>query len=353
MGWCSQRCGDQLQLLPMSDGGDGFGEVIGSLTGGVTQTVLTCDAAHRRCVARWWWHDRTRTAILETAGVVGLAMLPAGKFHPFDLDTFGVGKLLRAAFDKGARRVLVGLGGSATNDGGFGMARALGWQFRTREGKTVESWTELTSAVELRRPVNLPRSVDIVVAVDVQNPLLGSRGATRVYGPQKGLKSADFALAEQCLRRLASLVHAAQGRDLARSAGAGAAGGLGFGFAAFLNGRLRPGFALFAREAHLDQHLRQADLVITGEGAIDRSTFMGKGAGQIARRCRQLRIPCIGLAGVITPPDLAKRSFCEIGALAELTSLERAKCNAAGWLERLAAKLASRWECSDQRRTGN
>src|SRR5436190_22803451 len=134
-GWRVSRPKDELELLPMSDGGDGFGEVMSALLGAVPQRVKTCDAAHRPCNARWWWEPRTRTALVETAQVIGLAMLPPGKFHPFDLDTYGVGAVLRATVEKGARRCLVGLGGSATNDGGFGLARSWGWRFLTKEGK--------------------------------------------------------------------------------------------------------------------------------------------------------------------------------------------------------------------------
>ena len=339
-GWSRQRPEDELELLPMSDGGDGFGEVLSGLLGARPQKVRTCDAAHRACTARWWWERASKTAVIDTAGVVGLAMLPIGRFHPFDLDTFGLGKVVRAALNKGARRILVGLGGSATNDGGFGLARALGWSMLTPEGKAIERWTELTAAAQLRRPLNRPRSLELVAAVDVQNPLLGPRGATRIYGPQKGLKPRDFPIAEACLRRLALLARRSEGIDHARNAGAGAAGGLGFGFGAFLGGRLEPGFELFAREVGLDRRLAKADLVITGEGAMDRSTLMGKGAGQIAARCRDLGIPCIGLAGIANPVPGLKHLFTAIFALTDLTTVRQAQSKPGLWLERLAAQAA-------------
>jgi len=178
--------------------------------------------------------------------------------------------------------------------------------------------------------------------VDVQNPLLGRRGASRIYGPQKGLRPTDFARAERCLGRLARVVRQQFGRDFAKVPGAGAAGGLGFGLLAFLGAKLEPGFALFARFASLEERLRAADLVITGEGAIDPSTFMGKGAGQIARRCRQLRIPCIGLAGVVTCPAKARRHFTQTQALTDLATVHQAKAQPARWLERLAQDVARR-----------
>jgi glycerate kinase len=342
-GWRRARPRDVLEILPMSDGGDGFGEVMSALLGAVPQSVKTCDAAHRDCTARWWWQPKTATAVVDTAGVVGLAMLPTKRYHPFELDTFGLGGVLRAAVDRGARRMLVGLGGSATNDGGFGLARALGWAFLNSKGEPIERWTELSAATNVQTANVFNRLLEVVAAVDVQNPLLGRYGATRVYGPQKGLKSADFPLAEKCLGRLASLVKKAKRADSARTAGAGAAGGLGFGFMAFLGGRLEPGFELFAREAGLERHLLEADLVITGEGAIDASSFMGKGAGQVAKRCRGLGIPCVGLAGAIAPDISRKHWFTEIRALTDFTSGQKAKSEPARCLERLGNQVAKDW----------
>jgi glycerate kinase len=142
-GWRKARPQDQLDLLPMSDGGDGFGEVVSALLQASPQTVKTVDAAHSPRHATWWWERKTKTAIIESAKIIGLAMLPPGKFHPFELDTFGLGAGLRAAQAEGATRILVGIGGSATNDGGFGVARALGWKFLDERGKQIECWTKL------------------------------------------------------------------------------------------------------------------------------------------------------------------------------------------------------------------
>jgi len=187
---------------------------------------------------------------------------------------------------------MVGIGGSATNDGGFGVARALGWKFLDRDGSAIERWTDLCSLTLIIAPKRRRWFQELIVAVDVQNPLPGIRGATQVYGPQKGLRRRDFKLAEGCLRRLAEVVAQQFGvppsggrgnrlkAELHTHPGAGAAGGLGFGLLAFSGARLEPGFDLFARLARLDQRLRSADLVITGEGCIDPSTLMGKGVGQ-------------------------------------------------------------------------
>jgi glycerate kinase len=335
-GWRRARPDDTVQLLPTSDGGDGFGEVISQLLEAKVQSVRTVDAAHRACVARWWWEPKRKTAIVETANVIGLAMLPPGKFHPFQLDTFGIGAVVRAAESKGARHLLIGIGGSATNDAGFGLARALGWEFLDRAGKPIRRWIQLGALREIRKPARRLRFREVVVAVDVQNPLLGRHGATRVYGPQKGLGPADFELAEGCLRRLVRVQTKAAGTRFANEPGAGAAGGLGFGLLAFLDARLEPGFELFARHARLKRRLNSADLVITGEGAIDRSTLMGKGVGQIAKDCRALNIPCIGLGGLVSLNAREKQLFTHTAALNDLTTAEQARTKPGYWLERLA-----------------
>jgi glycerate kinase len=328
----------------MSDGGDGFGSIVGALLRAHEQTVSTVDAAHRPVRARWWWQAKSRTAVVESANVIGLAMLPAEKFHPFELDTFGLGTTLRAAANKGCGHCIIGIGGSATNDGGFGMARALDWHFLDRSGALIERWVDLERLDRLQPPDGRKTSLiemKVTVAVDVQNRLLGPRGATRIYGPQKGLRASDFPLSERCLKRLAAAASRHFKQDFATMPGAGAAGGLGFGLFAFLGARPEPGVELFARCAKLNQRLRAADLVITGEGSIDKSTLMGKGVGEIARRCQRMGIPCLGLSGVLNDYERLRRRFVEIHCLTpELTSPEEARNNPAVWLEKLAVAVA-------------
>ena len=190
------------------------------------------------------------------------------------------------------------------------------------------------------QPPESHRQGKVIVAVDVQNKLLGAHGATRIYGPQKGICSLDFALAERSLTHLARVIRRKFKRDFARVPGTGAAGGLGFGLLAFLGATLEPGFDLFARLAKLERRLRNTHLVITGEGAIDKSTLMGKGVGEVARRCAPRRIPCIGLAGTVPPDCRRSKMFVQIRALTDLTSVARAKANPGQWLEQLAEKAA-------------
>ncbi len=340
-GWREARPRDFLELLPMSDGGDGFGEVLSGLLGASRRSVMTLDAAHRplRCV--WWW-ARTKTAIIESARVNGLAMLAGEGFHPFQLDTFGLGKVFRAAEKAGARECVIGVGGSATNDGGFGLGRALGWKFFDPDGAELKEWWQLHELTEVRAPA-APLRLRVMVAVDVRNPLLGSLGCSRTYGPQKGLRPEDFNLTEKCLARLASVLWEQHGLGDAKAAGAGAAGGLGFGLTAFAGARIESGFDLFARYARLEERIRAADVVVTGEGAMDEQTRMGKGVGQIAHLCARLGVPCVGLAGAVGKSVRECRLFTHTRALTEVTDLPRAQSQAAYFLERLSEETARAW----------
>jgi glycerate kinase len=186
------------------------------------------------------------------------------------------------------------------------------------------------------------------VAVDVQNPLLGATGASRIYGPQKGLRPEDFAQAESCLSQLAEVVKRDLHLDAAAEPGAGAAGGLGFGLRCFFNARFESGFDLFARYARLQERIRTAQLVITGEGAIDASTLMGKGVGEIAKLCHQAGVPCIGLAGTFRRSELMEQTrqpyFTQVfGMSPDLTTPELAMRDPGTWLTRLAGEVAGKW----------
>lgn len=346
-GWKNSHPHDTLTLLPMSDGGDGFGEITSKLLGAKPRKIKTVDAAHQPIETIWWWNPKTKTAVIESAKVIGLAMLPPKKFHPFQLDTFGLGKVLLAAEKLGARRCIIGIGGSATNDGGFGMARALEWKFLDAAGEQITEWISLNSLKTVATPKKL--RMKITVAVDVQNPLLGPRGATRVYGPQKGLRAEDFPIAEAALGKLTRVFQSGSSTfrlsrnslkaELQQIPGAGAAGGLGFGLMAFANAKPKSGFEIFSCAANLGKHLRKSDLVLTGEGAIDRQTLMGKGVGQVGLLCKQFKIPCIAIAGVVEEPQKAKKLFTQTLALLDVTNLKNAKTHPAEFLEKITAEI--------------
>jgi glycerate 2-kinase len=347
-GWRQNRPDDSIELLPISDGGEGFGELVSACLGAEARTCHTMDAAHRPCEAEWWWEPRSRTAIVEAARVNGLSQLPPGRYHPFEMDTSGLGAVFAAAAGLGARRCLIGIGGSATNDGGFGLARALGWVFQNDRGQVIERWTELHALSQVHARLDPVHFDEVLVAVDVQNPLLGLEGCTRVYGPQKGLSETDFPFAERCLGRLAEVVCQKLRFDAGAVAGAGAAGGLGFGLLSFMGARLEPGFALFARHAGLPARVSEAQLVLTGEGAIDASTLMGKGVGELASLCQASKVPCLGLAGAVLCATAGLARFDRVyGVVPELASRELALAAPAVSLERLAARAAGEWRTAD------
>ena len=343
-GWRLARPHDDLELVPMSDGGDGFGALLSAQLHAAEQTAHVVDAAHRPHDARWWFEPASRTAVVESARAIGLALLPPKQFHPFQLDTRGLGELLLAAAAAGAGRCLIGIGGSATNDAGFGMARALGWRFLDRDNHELETWTELHRFTRLQPPRRRRLFPTAIVAVDVQNPLLGPRGCSRIYGPQKGLRPEDFPVAEKNLRQLARIAEAQFPGLSAKEPGTGAAGGLGFGLRLFLGAKLQPGFALFARHADLVRRLRRVDLVLTGEGALDKSTLMGKGVGELGRLCQRLGIPCLALGGVLTEPRAVKKLFTDARAITpHLTTPQNALAQPAHWLTRLAEIAAKEY----------
>jgi glycerate kinase len=342
-GWIATRPYDFIEMLPMADGGEGFGEIIGHLLNAQRKECLTIDSAGHTRSATWWFAPTKQAAIVETAQANGLALLPSNQYHPFELDTFGIGALLKAATRAGARRIYLGLGGSATNDGGFGLARALGWTFWNSCGAELRAWTELLELTRVQAPAQgLPTTTELVIAVDVTNPLLGPSGATRVYGPQKGLRESDLRRAEDCLTRLAHVTEQLLQHDYATEPGSGAAGGLGFAFRAFCGGKFQPGAEVFAALSGLAQRIDNADLIVTGEGAFDHQSLMGKGVGTVAQACACAGKRCLCLAGsvCIEPMDIQDEGFRAYSIVPTIADLEYAKLHASECLRQLATRVA-------------
>ncbi|MGZ8920547.1 MAG: glycerate kinase [Limisphaerales bacterium] len=341
-GWLSARPGDQLELLPVSDGGDGFGEIVGQLIGAEKQISATINAAHEPIQASWWWSAESQTAVVESANIIGLAMLPPGRFHPFELDTLGLGQLMHLiAKEHPGARLIIGIGGSATNDGGFGMARGLGYRFLDLSGYCLDRWLALDALLRIEPPAEAAHFREITIACDVQNPLLGPEGASRIYGPQKGLRPEDFSPAEKSFTRLVEVVRSQMQKDCSDEPGTGAAGGLGYGLRVFADGQFEPGFDIFSRLSNLPQKIVAADLIITAEGSIDAQTEMGKGTGAIAALARQYKKRCIGLAGYL--PQKENRVFdLALGIAPDLTTIDEALRNPTRWLEKLSALAAAK-----------
>ena len=224
-GWRSARPKDSLDLLPMSDGGDGFGEVLSTLLGAKHRNLLhrtSTPPTNPAASPGPGTPRRKPQRLVESAKVNGLALMRPKKLHPFQLDTFGLGKILRTVERHKARECLVGIGGSATNDGGFGLARSLGWRFVDKAGSELHQWWQLRNLAQIHAPAN-PLKLQMTVAVDVKNPLLGPQGCSRIYGPQKGLR--EIAFAEKCLARMASLLKTGHNINCANTPGAGGSSG--------------------------------------------------------------------------------------------------------------------------------
>ena len=285
-----------IDICPIADGGEGTALAMTTALAGEWVHAQTEDAHGRPLEAPFGWVASSATAVMEMSAASGLAIVQDIELNPFKASTLGTGILIQSALRKGARRLLIGIGGSATNDGGLGVAVALGYQFKRRGQDFTPTLETLLEADQVVRPTALP-SFELIVACDVDNPLLGPHGATRVYGPQKGVR--DFAWFEQRLAHLADLARRDLGVDPRDIPGAGAAGGLGFGLMAFLGGRLVSGFDMVASQVGLEARVAAADLVITGEGRLDAQSLQGKGPVGVARLARQLGKQIVGVAGSV------------------------------------------------------
>lgn len=296
-------------MLPVADGGDGTAEVLEARLGGEWMSRRVRGPLGDPVDARALLLADGR-AVVEMASASGLAGVPEGKRDPMRSDTRGTGELIRAGLEAGAEVVHLGLGGSATVDGGAGCAHALGVRFLDLDGRELEPTPEaLEGVVDVDRSGLVDGAERVEALVDVGNPLLGPRGAARVYGPQKGAGPEEVARLEAVLSRLAR----ASGRpDLADLGGAGAAGGLGFGVAAVLGGALARGAERVCDLLGFDDALGDADLVVTGEGKLDAQSVEGKAVAEVARRAGAARIPCLAVCGV---DDLGPNGWGPLGLL--------------------------------------
>ncbi len=329
-----------VEVLPVADGGDGtvdaavaagFRRCAATVTGPLGEPVTASYAM------------RGATAVIEMAEASGLRLLPPGVFAPLTATTYGTGELLRAALDAGARTVVLGVGGSATTDGGAGMLAALGARFLDADGVPVgpggAALARLATADLSGLDARLA-ATRIVLASDVDNPLCGPTGAAAVYGPQKGASAADIATLDRALARYAEVLGAS---DLARAPGAGAAGGIGFGALFGLKASFRPGVDVLFELTGFQGALERADLVITGEGALDRQTLHGKAPAGVAQAARARGIEVAAVCGRLELPDEALRA-AGISRAYALTQLEpdvtRCVAQAAPLLERLGVRIA-------------
>jgi len=335
----------QVDRVPMADGGEGTVEALVAATHGRFLEARVTGPLGSPVQARYGLLGDGRTAVIEMAAASGLALVPPGRRDPSRTTTRGTGELLLAAIAAGAKRIIVGIGGSATNDGGAGLAEALGFQLLDRDGKPLEpgggSLGELqridASGCDLRLD-----TVDISVACDVDNPLCGPRGASTVYGPQKGATPEMVAALDDKLDHFSRIVARDVGKSIRDLPGAGAAGGLGGGLVAFAGSRLERGTDLIIEAVRLADRIKNADLCLTGEGALDASSAYGKTAVGVARLATSLGCPTFALAGTIGP---GAEAVLEQGITAFFSlcqgpiTLEEALTRASGLLEQASCQV--------------
>jgi glycerate kinase len=292
----------QVTSVPMADGGEGTVQALVAATGGALHNATVTGPLGEPVEAEFGILGDGETAVIEMAAASGLPLVPPERRDPTRTTTFGTGELIRAALDRGARHLILGIGGSATVDGGAGMAQALGVRLLGAEGQPLGRGggaLERLDTIDLSGRDPRPADVTCEVASDVDNPLIGPRGAARVYAPQKGATPQMVESLEANLTRLADVVERdldVQVRDLP---GAGAAGGLGAGLVAFLGAALRPGVELVIEAVHLDEALAGADLALVGEGQLDGQTAFGKVPVGVARVAAKQDIPVVALAGAL------------------------------------------------------
>lgn len=336
-GWRRRAPADELTLLPMSDGGPGFVDVLHASLGGEVVSVTVRDLYGGPAPAALLLIDGT--AYVEAAQACGLHL--SARRDPEGATSAGVGELVRAALDAGASRVVVGLGGTGTNDGGAGLLAALGASSRPEDALLGGPRAlRRLQAVDLDRYRERLGGVDVVVASDVDNPLLGLRGATNVYGPQKGVAEERLQSVDASLERLAELTD----RRLADAKGAGAAGGLGFALL-LAGGRRVDGVTLVGEAVGLAEACRAVDLVVTGEGAFDFTSRSGKVPYGVAAVAAAAIRPCIALAGQVL---IGSREMRTLGvesaySVVDLVGEQRAFAEPAASLSALAERVARTW----------
>lgn len=288
--------------LPIADGGEGTVEAMVEATEGKMVMLPVMGPMGDFVGAFYGLSGDGQTAFIEMAAASGLMLVPVGERNPMRATSYGTGELIRHALDAGVRHIILGIGGSATVDGGMGMAQALGARFLDNIGESVGlggGALERLVQIDLRDLDPRLSECRIDVACDVDNPLLGARGAAAVFGPQKGACARMVEALERGLENYAQVLLAATGQDVTTIVGGGAAGGMGVAACVFLNAALKPGIDIVIEAVHLEEALRDADLVITGEGRIDSQTVGGKAPIGVARIAKKHGIPVIGIAGVL------------------------------------------------------
>lgn len=334
--------------VPMADGGEGSLDAVLAAGNGERRTDTVQNALGQPCEADWGLLPNA-TAFIEMATAAGLAQIPAGQRNPLAATTYGVGQLIMAAINAGARRIVLALGGSATNDAGAGLMQALGARLLDAEGRELPTGALALAQLHRISLANLDSrlaDVSFEIAVDVDNPLCGPRGASAIFGPQKGASPEVVQELDGLLAHFADVVAAQLGHDLRNEPGMGAAGGLGFPVRAFLKGSFRPGVELIADISGLAQKMKGATLAFTGEGRMDSQTLLGKTPAGVARHAARHGVPLIALVGSLGDgyqqlyPKGLTAAFSLVPGPLELSD---ALANAGTYLEDRAANCMRLW----------
>lgn len=344
----------EYTLLPVADGGEGTTAALISSTSGTLHHSQVQDPLGQTITATWGMLGDGKTAVIETAAASGLDLIPLNQRNPMITSSYGTGELIRAALDKGVNRIIFGLGGSATNDGGAGILRALGAKLLDASGcPLAPGGGSLDKLADLDISQLDPRlqHVQFDVACDVDNPLLGPEGASSIFGPQKGASKEQVSRLDHNLKHFAEFLTRVSGSDISKQPGTGAAGGIGAALCALFNTRLQSGIEIVLNAVNIDQHLEKADLVITGEGSIDSQSLRGKTPIGVAKRAKNHNCPVIALAGSITPQQSPLKA-CGIDAIFSIvpgivalpTALAQAETN----LQNCARNIATLWAISQK-----
>lgn len=337
---------------PLGDGGEGTLDAVLAATGGEVREARVTGPLGELVTARWGWLAEQRTAFVEMASASGLELVPRARRDVRVATSHGTGELLRAALDAGAERLVVAIGGSATNDGGAGVLQALGVRLLDGQGQALApGGAALASLASLDLTDLHPRlaAVEVVIAADVDNPLCGSQGASQIFGPQKGASPEQVRELDAALAHFATVTAATLGRDVSEQPGAGAAGGVGFAALAFLQATFRPGIEVVAELVGLEEALQDADLAVTGEGRLDGQTLRGKTPAGVLRLAQRHGVPVVAVAGslgegydALYQQGLAAAFSLVPGPL----SLEEALAQAEGLLERTARDIGRLWQAA-------
>jgi glycerate kinase len=290
----------ELLMLPVADGGEGTVRALVQASGGRTVTTRVSGPLEHPVSATWGLLGDGETAVIEMAAASGLPLIRRDQRNPMRTTSYGTGELIRHALDHGVHKLIVGIGGSATNDGGAGMAQALGAAFLDASGQHLRlggGKLRYLDRIDISGLDPRLRDLQVLVACDVNNVLVGPNGASHVYGPQKGADAAMVEELDHALAKYADIVRRDVGTDVRDEPGAGAAGGMGAGLLAFLNARLKPGVEIVFEALQLESRLRGADLVITGEGRMDEQDLYGKAPMEVAKLAHRMDIPCIAVVG--------------------------------------------------------